>query len=144
VVAQRRVGLWGARKEKTGREPVIIWGLGEQLQWGNCPKVKESKLFDVKPHGSGVLRVGDQSLAVDFSKASGADALIVWTGPGAGGPLKTGEKAKSGAVKAGDITYHYVTLSAVDKHPEPKADGTALLIGVQRVTMQDGRLLLAK
>lgn len=137
-------GLWGARQEKGGKEPVMIWGLGQQLEWGNCPKVKESSLFDVKPDGSGVAKGGEQSLAVDFSKSSGADALIVWVGPGAGGPVKVSERVKSGAVKAGESTYHYVTLSAAGKHPDGKADGNALAIGEQRVTVQNGRLVLAK
>jgi hypothetical protein len=137
-------GLWGARKEKTGREPVMIWGLGEQAAWGNCPKVKESSLLDLKPNGSGVAKIGEQSLAVDFSKASGADGLLVWVGPAAGGPLKASDKLKSGAVKAGDITYHYVTLSGSSKHPDVKADAEALVVGEQRVTIKEGRLVLAK
>lgn len=136
-------GLWGARSEKGAKEPVMIWGLGQQAEWGNCPKVKESSLFDVKPDGSGVAKLGEQSFAVDFGKSSGADALLVWVGPGAGGPLKASDKLKSGSVKAGDVTFHFATVSAI-KHPEPKADGDALAVGGQRVTFKDGRLVLAK
>jgi hypothetical protein len=135
-------GLWGARND--GKEPVLVWGLGERIEWGSCPKQKESKLSGVKPDGSGVITAGPCSLAVDFSKASGADALLVMTGPGAGdGPPPKSGKARAESVVAGSTTYHVLTLSA-GVHPEPKADGDALVVGGQRVTLAGGALTLAK
>jgi len=135
-------GLWGARND--GKEPVMVWGLGERIDWGVCPKQKESKLSGVRPDGSGVITAGPCSLAVDFSKASGADALLVLVGPGAGeGPAPRSPKAKASSVSAGGTTFHVLTLSA-GAHPEAKAEGEALVVGGQRVTLSNGTLALGK
>jgi hypothetical protein len=136
-------GLWGARND--GAEPVLVWGLGEQLAWGACVKAKESTLSGVKPDGSGVCRAGEASLAVDFSKASGADALLVMIGPGAGSakPIRT-PKARSGSVDAGGTTYHYLALSAAGRFPEPTVDGSAIRFGQQTVTGEMGTLRLGR
>jgi hypothetical protein len=135
-------GLWGARND--GKESVMIWGLGERLAWGSCPKVKESKIGGTRSSGSGFIRAGEQVLGVDFSGASGADALIVWVGPGAGGPLKGSDKTAVGKINAGGTAFHYVTLSSTGRHPEAKADGDRLAIGGQTVAFDGKDLVFAK
>jgi hypothetical protein len=132
-------GLWGARND--GVEPVMVWGLGERLAWGTCFKAKESTVGGVKPDGSGVLRTGEASLAVDFSKTSGADALLVMIGSGAGSAkaIRT-PKARSGSVDAGGMTFHYLALSASGHFPEPKIDGSAVQFGDQSVSSEKGTL----
>ena len=95
-------GLWGARND--GAEPVMIWGLGERLNWNQCARVGDgagkSELLDVKPDGSGIVRAGDTWLAVDFSGKSGADALLVMTGPGAAGNVGGGGQSAAPANEA--------------------------------------------
>jgi hypothetical protein len=135
-------GLWGARND--GKEPVMVWGLGEKVAWGSCPKVKSSAVSDVKADGSGVIRAGEQFLAADFSKASGADALLVWVGPGSGGTVKAGAKVRGGQVDAGGVLYHFLTLSATGQHPEARADGKRLVVGGQSVTFDGKNVILAK
>jgi len=134
-------GLWGARAD--GREALLVWGLGERIEWGTCPKSSSSRVTGIRPDGSGVFTAQAVSLAVDFSKASGADALIVWTGPGAGGAARGGgDKAKTQRVTIGDRIYDILTLSAKGEHPEAKADGESVAIGAQRVTFKDGGIAL--
>ncbi len=136
-------GLWGARND--GVEPVLVWGLGERLTWGTCVKAKESTLSGVKPDGSGIFRAGETSLAVDFSQASGADALLVMIGPGAGTskPISSA-KARSGSLEAGGTTYHYLALSTAGRFPEPKVDGSAVKFGEQSVSSRTGTLILGR
>ncbi len=138
-------GLWGARSEKGGGERVLVWGLGERMEWSSCSKVKESSLSQVQKDGSGVAIVGDASLAVDFSKASGADALIVMIGTGAGaGKAPTSTKAKGFTVTAGKNTFSLLVLSSDGKFPEPKADGENVSIGGQTIRYEGGKLQFGK
>jgi len=139
-------GLWGARQEKTGGpERVMVWGLGERLDWSTCPKVKESSLSGVQPDGSGVATAGNTSLAVDFSKVSGADALLVMVGPGAGaGKPPAGSKAKVFTVTAGKTAFAILLLSAGGPFPEPKADGDKVVVGGQTISYDGGKLVLDK
>jgi len=134
-------GLWGARAD--GREALLVWGLGERIEWGTCPKSSSSRVTGIRPDGSGVFTAQAVSLAVDFSKASGTDALIVWTGPGAGGAARGGgDKAKTQRVTIGERIYDILTLSAKGEHPEAKADGESATIGAQRVSFKDGIITL--
>jgi hypothetical protein len=141
--------LWGARD---GPDPILVWGFGETAEWpAKFGKAKESSLHDVKPDGSGVAKADAYAMAVDFSKASGADALVVLIGVDETKPLANsrkgqtiGNKFKTESVKAGGVTYHVLTASASGQHPALKADGDALVAGGQRVTVKDGRLVLAK
>lgn len=138
-------GLWGARKEKTGGpERIMVWGLGEKIDWSSCVRADKSSLAATAKDGSGVARAGDACLAVDFSKASGADALLVMIGPGAGSGKAAKGKARSGSSTVGGATIHYLTLSADGKHPEARVEGDRLLIGKQSVTVRDGLLVLGK
>jgi hypothetical protein len=126
--------LWGARGD--GVENVLVWGLGEQASWGTCPKAKDSKRI-----GSTVARAGDSCLAVDFSGASGADALLVMTGPGAG----AGKAPSSGRMKAGSLeSFHYLLLSSTGRFPEPRVEGGKLVVGGQTVSLENGTLVLSK
>jgi hypothetical protein len=50
-------GLWGARKEKGPAERIMVWGLGEKLEWGTCVRAENSSLVRTAPDGSGVARV---------------------------------------------------------------------------------------
>jgi hypothetical protein len=120
-------GLWGARGD--GAESVMVWGLGEQAVWGACPKAKESRLI-----GSRAAKADGSCLAVDFSGASGADALLVMTGPGAGGKAPAGAKFRAGSLEP----FHYLLLSGSGSFPEPRLEGGKLVVGGQTVALEDG------
>ena len=87
---------------------------------------------------------GDFALAVDYSKASGADALLVSVGGSAPrADAKGGEKVKVQTVTAGKTTFNVMTLAADGRHPEVKADGDGLAVGKQTLKFIDGRLTLS-
>lgn len=134
-------GLWGARKEKGPAERIMVWGLGEKHEWGNCVRTDASRLDQVTKDGSGVAMAGDASLAVDFSKASGADLLLVMVGPGAGGKLAKA-RAKSGSIPLAGTTVYYLTLSKSGIHPDPRIEADTLWFGKQSIRMKDGKLLV--
>lgn len=133
--------LWGARND--GPESVMVWGLGEQVSWGACPKAKESRLSGIQADGSGVATAGGSSLAVDFSGASGVDALLVMTGLAAKDqkPI-TGGKFKSGSLEADGASYHYLLVSSEGKFPEAKLEGGRLVVGKRTVSSEGAGLVL--
>jgi hypothetical protein len=143
-------GLWGSRD---GGDPILVWGLGQLLEWGpKMPKVASSSLLNVQKDGSGVAVAGGYSLAVDFSKNSGADAFLVATGQGMNDSLRSSlgsvkidpAKVKTGSVVAGNTTYWWLSLSSSGKHPEPKADGDAIVAGSQSIKLEGDKLVIAK
>jgi len=116
------------------RGDVEIWAFGRKMKWG---RLKANKITHFQPaaDGSGVLAGSDGTcLAVDFSKASGADAMLAMTGPGAPG---------DNTVQAGGTTFSLKFLTAGE---EPKAAvlGGKVAVGRQTVSMQAGRIVLGK
>jgi len=112
---------------------IWIWGLGKKARWGRM----KTDIAHFKPtaDGSGILAGKDGTcLAVDFSKASGADAMLVMTGPGA---------PRGNTVSAGGTTFSFkfVTTGA---QPTPKAKGNQVVIGRQTVSVQGGNIVLGK
>lgn len=94
----------------------------------------EVKLWQPAADGSAVLTLADgTSLAIDFSKASGADGMIVMTGPGAQGS----------PVEAGGVTYSFKFLAS-GPDPSPKAEGDKVIVGQQTVFLKNGTLVLEK
>jgi hypothetical protein len=141
---------WGGRD---GPWPTCVWGLGELATWGAKAggKAASSSLHDVQPDGSGVAFGGDRPIAVDFSGKSGAEALVVWIGAGAGGAFGPSDKrvslsgkVKAGSVKGPGVEYHVLTLSSGGQHPEPKAEGGKLVVGGQRLEVREGRLTMGR
>ena len=85
--------------------------------------------------GSAALSAADgTSLAVDFSGTSGADGILVMTGPGVGAGTK---------VTAGGTTLDFLFLTAVTE-PTPEVQGDQVLIGRQSVTIREGHLVLGQ
>lgn len=122
---------------------VMVWGLGtrtELVSPGSKTPVSE---FSVARDRSGIISTGKAALAVDFSKASGAEALVVIAnveGKGKTGEGKGSEgKAKLTSVKAGEMPFEILTLSS-GAHPEVKVEGDALKIGGQTVRF-DGKTI---
>ena len=132
VVSVQTLSTRGWHKAPSSGE-VEVWGLGRKRRWGNVRN--GVKHFQAAADGSMSLTGGDgTSLAVDFSKASGADAMLVMTGPGA-----PGDKT----VKAGGTRFSFTFLTT-GAEPKPAADGDKVVIGGQTVTMKDGTFVLGK
>jgi hypothetical protein len=112
---------------------VVVWTFGRKMKWGRMKtKVVD---FQAAADGSGIVTGADGTcLAVDFSKASGADGMLVMTGPGAPG---------GDTVKLGDTTLSFLFLTG-GKKPEPKAEGDHVVAGRQTVSIKDGKIILDK
>ncbi|MCX5682304.1 MAG: hypothetical protein NT049_01290, partial [Planctomycetota bacterium] len=122
---------------------IMVWGLGLRLTLGEPDRGASITHYQAAADGSGVLAAGKFALAVDYSRASGADALVVAVGGSAPKPdPKAGEKAKVQTVAAGGTTFNVMTLSADGRHPEVKAEGGGLTLGKQTVKFADGKLVL--
>jgi hypothetical protein len=114
---------------------VTVWGLGEKLRFGRFGHMSQTTYYQSAPSGSGVAAgTCGNCLAVDFSKASGADALLVMVGPGAEG----GQTAR-----AGGTTFHVLTLQQGEA-PKVRAEGDTLRIGNQTVRYDGEKLILGR
>ena len=83
--------------------------------------------------GSAVLTMADgTSLAIDFSKASGADGLLVTTGQADGAKVELGGTT---------LTFRFLTAGP---EPKPQVQGDKVVIGEQTVSLKDGNLVLGK
>jgi hypothetical protein len=94
-----------------------------------------------------MVSTGEQSFAVDFSGACGADALLILGGKAVPDPKEAGkpaDKSKTTKITAGSNSFLLMTLSAAGKHPEPKADGDRTVLGDQIVRLEGNQLVLAK
>ena len=139
-----RLGLYSFRNQWTGtdddivvnathraRDPhaLMVWGKGERRIFGACPKGATSH-FQPAEDGSGTLTVGSMSLGVDFSKASGADALVVTVGF----PL-----AGAKQVQAGGHAFHVLLIGG--EAADPVAAGNKARVGKQEVSY-DGKKIV--
>lgn len=128
--------LLTAAKGNMGAPPdgtLKIQAFGKKQDWGSVKGA--AKFWKPAADGSAVLTLGDgTSLAIDFSKASGADGMLVMAGPGAG---------KGVSVDAGGASLSFLFLTA-GAAPTPKAEGDKVVVGQQTVTVKDGNLVLGK
>ncbi len=122
---------------------VMAWGLGGLKLEFTSPARGRVKEVLAGADRSGIITTGESSLAVDFSKASGADALIV-VAPAEKGEPKSVDSPKVLAARheAGNVGFHVMTLSASGAHPGVKVEGNALLIGRQSVKFDGKRIVL--
>ncbi|MBL8795629.1 MAG: hypothetical protein JNM56_17115 [Planctomycetia bacterium] len=138
--------LLGARPEPGGPEPVMVWGLGLRTTFGSFKKAKATH-FQTKPDGSGVLAApGGVSLAVDFSGASGAPALLALVGEAVkpnDQQGKVGVGTKTTTVTAGGKAFTVMTLQK-GPAPEVKVDGDKVVVGGQTLTFDGAKIILAK
>jgi hypothetical protein len=107
-----------------GEKSLTVWGLGRKQTWGTITGGFRGDFVPAKD-GSTVLTTGDGScLAIDFSKASGCDAMLVMTGPGAPG---------QNLVAAGGMQFSFLFLTR-GTPPTPRVEGNRIAIGNQTVT----------
>ncbi|MFP4054354.1 MAG: hypothetical protein ACLFV7_10900 [Phycisphaerae bacterium] len=111
--------------------PVTLTAYGKDFTWGSMKG--DVKHFTVMQDGCATATTADgTSIALDWTGRSGAEGMLVMTGPGAPG---------KNTVKAGDVTYSFLFLTK-GKAPAPKADGDKVRVGTQVVSVKDGNLVL--
>lgn len=108
-----------------------VAALGKKFKWG---KVKGTeKYWRPAADGSGILTVSDgTSVAVDFSRASGADAMLVTTGPAEGAKIQLGQAT---------LTMKFLTTK---DEPRLQVQGESVVVGEQRISLKDGNIVLSK
>lgn len=112
--------------------PLMVWGKGQKLNFGACP-LGEVTHFQPAEDGSGTVTAFGMALGVDFSKASGADALVVVTGNGAAGQKQ---------VSAGGTTFHLTTLGG--EPAEPRVEGDTVVMGGQTFSYDGKKIVFGK
>jgi hypothetical protein len=130
ILTHASKGNYGCKAENT----LTVWGAGKRQKWGT---VTDGFKGDFAPaaDGSTVLVTGDgSSLAIDFSGSSGADAMLVMTGPGA---------PAQGAVEAGGTRFSFLFLTK-GAPPTPKAQGAQVIVGNQTVSFDGTKIVLAR
>lgn len=147
-----QTGQEGYHRVKSGGK-VHIRGLGLNTTLGTKMRSQQATFYENRPSGSYVMSsIGNgqvSSLAVDFSGASGATALIVGIGPAfAEASHKEqqqddGTKTKLFTGKVGGQPYAALVLTRGDL-PQVKTSGDTLKIGGQTVRFDDRRIQLGK
>lgn len=108
-----------------------VAGLGKKFKWGAVRGQVAD--WQAAADGSMVLTLADgTSHAVDLSRASGADAMLVSTGTADGAKVKLAEKT---------LTFKFLTTAEV---PAPRVEGDRVVVGNQFVAIKDGRIVLGK
>jgi hypothetical protein len=108
-----------------------VAGYGKKLSWVKL--AGEVTYWQPAADGSGLLTMADgAALAVDFSKASGADGMLVTTGPAEGVKVDLGGTA---------LTFKFLTACP---EPKPQVQGDKVVVGDQTVSLKDGRIVLGK
>ena len=128
ILTKTSKGNYSAKGEKS----LTVWGLGKKITWGT---ISGGFTGDYRPaqDGSTVLTTGDgSSLAIDFSKASGCDGMLVMTGPGA---------PKDNVQEAGGTAFSFLFLTKGEA-PKPTAQGNKVAVGRQTVSLENRRIVL--
>jgi hypothetical protein len=105
---------------------------GQRITWGNIRGFTAE--FAPADDGSTIMTCGDgASLAIDFSKASGADVMLVQAGPSA-----TGDSLDLGGTKVA------IFFPARGDKPRPVVQGDRIIVGQQTIGLRDGKIVLGK
>lgn len=121
---------------------VMVWGLGLRLTLGEPRPGAKVTHFQPGSDGSGTVTAGEFAIAIDYSGASGADALIITTAAAGKQPPQS-PKARLLTLQ-GTPSLTVLTLSSTGQHPEIKRDGNTITAGGQTITFADGKFTLAK
>lgn len=121
--------LLGARtRDRTGgrNARLKIWCLGEQVNVPSVPP-SASATLDGRKDGSGTVTWDGGALAIDYSRRSGAEAVVLLAGPSAS-DVKLGGKGRLTAVNAGERPVSVFTFTE-SSHPEVQVDGHTIKVG---------------
>jgi len=104
--------------------------MGKHFSWGNA-KEGPTRHWSASPRGqTSSLTLSDGTcFGVDFTKASGADVMLVTTNAAEGQSVKVAGKT---------LTFAFPT---VESAPKVSTGGDAAVVGKQRVTIEDGNLV---
>jgi hypothetical protein len=128
ILTRTAKGNMSARGEST----LTIQARGKTVKWGQIKDFTEE--FAPRPDGSTVMVCGDgSSLAIDFSKRSGADAMLVQSCAVPGGTT----------VEAGGKAFSFLLLGG-DTPPKPQAQGDKVVVGGQTVSYDGKKIVLGK
>jgi hypothetical protein len=105
---------------------------GRRIKWGTVSEGK-SRYWKMTPMGdtSSLVMKDGSCMGVDFTGASGADTMLVTTGPAEGQKVKLGGKT---------LVFFFPTA---DNAPQVRVSGGAAVVGRQKVTIEDGHLVFA-
>ncbi len=152
VVVTALAGARGQDRFGNARAPLVVWGHGEKFQFNATPSTPKGGGAHPKethwlahPDGSAAFSIEKTAVAVDFSRASGADAVVVMVNPL---PVQTKGQDSSGLgtitegtkVSAGSTTYHVLVLGG---QAVPTAAGADLKVGGQTFSYDGTKLSMA-
>ncbi len=114
---------------------IMVWGLGGlRLELGEPPRAARVTSYHAAADGSArLVTTEDFALTVDYSRASGADAVVIVRGASAPKPLPAAAAPRARLVEIGP--YRVLTLSAAGTHPEATLDGDTLVLGAHRLRL---------
>jgi hypothetical protein len=127
-------------------DPITVYAYGTKLSFGKMTGATFTYCREF-PDGSAIVSAvkGGRGVAVDFSKATGADMVMVLVGKGATGgkdnALKNDATCKFSQLKAGDTTYDIRTIQ-VGAPPEVKEQNGKVLIGGKTLYFDGDKLVL--
>lgn len=111
---------------------MLIMEGAKRTQWGSIPG--NAKVLAVSPSRTAVVGDGTTCVAIDFSKASGMDGMLVMSGPNA---------PAAGAVDVAGTKVSFLFLGK-GQAPTPQVAGNKITVGNQIITVDDGKLTLTK
>lgn len=119
-----------ARFQHGPDKAMAVWHHGQRKEWGCIPAKADT--WQPAADGSAIIGGGGTWVGIDFSRASGADGLLVMVGPGAPAERQ---------LSAGGTTFALKLLGPGGA--EPVVEGDEVVVGRQRIALRDGRLRFA-
>ena len=129
VLTNRTRGYMSAKPDRS----LCLNTMGKHVRWGTV-KDGPTRYWWSSPRGlaSSLTLADGTCFAVDFTGASGADVMLVTTGAAEGQSVKVAGKT---------LTFHFPTAGSP---PQVKVSGTVAVVGKQKVTIEDGHLVLGE
>jgi hypothetical protein len=136
--------LLGGWPDESPNASVTVWGFGFRTTFGSMPLDEDrprpkNETFVASKDGSGILSTSGSSLAVDFSGASGADALLAFVGSRADSTVDMdrhddfGARAATTMVMLGSTPVYVMTLQA-GTAPAVTVAGSKISVGNQTIS----------
>lgn len=122
---------------------MVIQHAGQRQQWGSIPA--NARHWEPAADGSTIIGREDHWVAIDFSGASGAEAMLVMTGQNAPADHRL-------TVGGQTFAFKFIGTSGAaggggrsgGVPAQPRVEGNSIVVGEQVVTMVDGKLQLSR
>ena len=108
-----------------------VSAFGKEFDWGRMDPSTRFWLMSPRGETSVLTTAGGVSVGVDFTRASGAEAMLVTSGSA------EGQKAKLGDV---ELTFKFLCKEA---EPIVRIEGATAVAGRQKVSWKDGNIVFA-